>query len=273
MEAGLINRGESSSLAVSGRSNNMARKILVVDDQKDILLILSREFRRVPGVSVIVSTTAFEALEMLTKTEVDVVISDVRLGLDSGFDLVRKIKLSYPKVSLILMSAYRSPGNRQQAEELGAILFLEKPFQISGLVEAVKNYFDLREKPAAIPDLVPARSRAPVNKTSSLSHFRLEDLVQLFCLNGRNMLITVTPGPGQPIGKIYIQQGCLTHVEFNGLTGDEGFLALMQHRDPHLKVKDWTAPVPVTVKTNWQSLLLQSAVRYDNHSDRQVSGA
>src|SRR5271154_1421047 len=112
----------------------MPRKILIVDDQEDILLIIQREFGRIPGFLVTSTSKYADALALLEERSFDLVISDVRIGRDSGFDLVREIHRSHPEVGAILMSAYRSPGNRQQALDLGVFLFLEKPFLIARLI-------------------------------------------------------------------------------------------------------------------------------------------
>ena len=255
----------------------MPRNILILDDQEDILLVLEREFRRRPGVSVTATTKTTDALRLVSEKRIELIISDVRLGLESGFDFVRNVKRSHPDVAAILMSAYRSPTNRLQAEDLGVVLFLEKPFQISRLVEEVENYFIQRENPApvAAPTPTVAVAHAPVAnpsaemETNELAHFKPQDLVQLFCLNGRNVVLTVASAQHLLAGKIYIQRGRVLHADFNGKTGEVAFYALMQLRDSRLKVKDWTEPVPVTIETSWEHLLLQSAVQADHHDDNR----
>jgi DNA-binding response OmpR family regulator len=244
----------------------MARKILIVDDQEDILLILEREFRRVPGFSVSSTSKVASVIPLIAEKQINLVISDVRMGRDSGFDLVREINRTYTNVGTILMTAYRSPSNHKQAEELGVIAFLEKPFQIPKLIETVTAYFQKLENPAPAAAI---EERTDFSRqTNSLVHFKLQDLVQLFCLNGRNIVITVTPAPGLPVGEIYIQRGRLIHTDYNDKTGDEAFLDLMQLPDPDLAVNDWTALVPVTVSSSWEQLLLQSAI----HSDHRQPG-
>ncbi|HUB67541.1 MAG TPA: response regulator [Candidatus Methylacidiphilales bacterium] len=245
----------------------MPKKILIVDDQEDILLILEREFRRLRD-TVVISTTKFaDALSLVSDKQIDLVISDVRLGRESGFDLVREINRTRPEIGSILMSAYRSSGNRQQAQDLGVILFLEKPFQISRLIEEVQKHFASRDEPEAA---APAPLPVAAEESTMLAHFKLQDLVQLFCLNGRNILITVTPQNKEvsEIGEVYIQYGRVIHAGFDGKTGSEAFLALMRLPESLLRVKDWAAPVPVTIEMSWELLLLQSAI----HRDRQEEG-
>lgn len=251
----------------------MSRNLLILDDQEDILLILEREFRKRPGLTVSSASKVADALRLIPEKRIELLISDVRLGVDSGFDLVRTVKRSYPDVGTILMSAYRSPSNRAQAEELGVYLFLEKPFQIAKLVEEVENYFQRREMAASIPEEVVETPAATATETSELAHFKPQDLVQLFCLNGRNVVLSVFPAAGQPYGNIYIQRGRVLHADFEGKTGNEAFYDLINLRNSSLKVKDWTEPVPVTIETNWEHLLLEAAVQQDEQAEQDAGQA
>ncbi len=237
-----------------------------------MLLVLEREFRRRSGFTVLTASKQAEALALLAEQPVELVISDVRLGKDSGFDLVREMKRSWPDLATILITAYRSTVNRQMAESLGVLLFLEKPFPIPRLIEEVESFFQRRENPEPPVTAPPPEEPAPERESSALTHFKLQDLVQLFCLNGRNILITVASESTRATGEIYIQRGRVIHADFEGKTGDEGFHALMGMPEPVLRVKDWTAPVPVTIQTNWEHLLLQSAIHFDLHPNQQASG-
>ena len=249
----------------------MPRNILIIDDQEDMLLILDREFRKVGWATIFTSSKFEGALDLIVAKKIDLVISDVRIGRDSGFDLVQSIRNDHPNVGTILMSAYRSPSNRQQAMDLGVLVFLEKPFQISKMITEVEKFFHLRERPAPVPQPEPASS---ADKDSGvLVHFKLQDLVQLFCLNGKNVLITVASGGKAPQGEIYIQRGKVIHAEFADKTGEAAFNALMQISEPLLKVNDWAAPVPVTISTGWEHLLLMAAVNIDHQEDEGMSAA
>lgn len=252
----------------------MPHNILIVDDQEDILLILEREFRRRPTLSVTSASKSADALRLVAEKGIEMIICDVRLGVESGFDLIREINRAHPGVASILMSAYRSASNRQQAESLGVFLFLEKPFQIARLIEEVENFFTRKDMaseaaPAAepsAPDPEPDPNALPpeAKESSGLLHFKPQDLVQLFCLNGRNILLTVASPADESSGEIYIQRGRVLHATYLGKTGDEAFHALMHIPQPQLKVKDWSETVPVTVESGWEHLLLQSAIQFDH---------
>ena len=173
------------------------------------------------------------------------------------------------------MSAYRSAGNRQQAASLGVMAFLEKPFQFPKLKDAIESFFQRRDNPPAETPKTPEQQAS--EESGALAHFKLQDLVQLFCLNGKNVLITVSPGAQAAAGEIYIQRGRVIHAEYSGRTGDDAFHAMMRISRPLLKVNDWAAPVPVSIATGWEHLLLESAIRMDertepDHADRSATG-
>jgi len=253
----------------------MPRKILLVDDQEDMLLIMEREFRRLEGVALTTASASADALELISSKEIELVISDVRIGRESGFDLAAEIRRSHPEVGTILMSAYRSASNRQQAASLGVLTFLEKPFQFAKLKEAIESFYQQREKVAAA-EPPPAAVEKEAEESGALAHFKLQDLVQLFCLNGKNVVITVAPGAQATGGEIYIQRGRVIHADYSGRTGDDAFHAMARIPRPLLKVNDWAAPVPVTIATGWEHLLLESAIRMDERTeapkDRSASG-
>ncbi len=230
---------------------------------------MEREFRRMEGVTLTTASSYALALELIAANDIELVISDVRIGRESGFDLAAEIGRMYPGVGTILMSAYRSASNRQQAASLGVLAFLEKPFQFPKLRDAIESFFQQRDQPPA--EQPKTAEQQASEESGALAHFKLQDLVQLFCLNGKNVLISVSPGAQAAAGEIYIQRGRVIHADYSGRTGDEAFYIMMRIARPLLKVNDWAAPVPVSIATGWEHLLLESAIRMDERSENEQS--
>ena len=69
---------------------------------------------------------------------VDLVLSDVQLPGESGFELLRFLKDTHPKIKFITMSA--SPQDEQKSSDLGADAFLAKPFALQDLFDIVKQF-------------------------------------------------------------------------------------------------------------------------------------
>src|SRR5947207_15246012 len=112
------------------------KKILVVDDDEDILLIL-QTFLRLKGYEPRTSHSCKEGLHIFYDFHPDVVVLDVNVGTEDGRDMCRKIKeqAEYRHVPVIMISALghslRSFG------DYGANAALEKPFHFSRLKELI----------------------------------------------------------------------------------------------------------------------------------------
>jgi len=245
----------------------MQHNILIVDDQTDILRILEREFRRHGEYSVATANNPADALDLMGKSPVELVISDVRLGAHTGFSLLQEVNQRHPGVGTMLMTAYRSPAYRQQADALGVSFFLEKPFPVATLVTAVERFFEQRASEAEAQKAPPPSE----DEMNTMAHFKPQDLVQLFCLNGRSVRITLNFQPGKPTGYLYIQRGRVLHAEFGDLKGEEAFHALLHDANSSLSLQDWTAPVEQTIQSDWELLLLEAARLIDLHNDENAS--
>lgn len=243
----------------------MNRQILLIDDQKDMLMVMKRELGRRAQLDIFTTDSIEQALKIVQDNTVSIVICDVNLLKDSGLVLAEILRASCPEIPVVMMSAYHSTANRERAKAVGAVAFLEKPFTVQRLLQEVGKF------------LPPASNELPLLEATSgvpaSSHFRTEDLVQIFCLNGRSVVITLKDSKGAG-GKIYLQRGAVQHAEWNGIAGEDAFQALLSLNLPELTVGEWDGPVLQTVVTSWEKLLLIAALKKDrgDHSDVSALG-
>jgi DNA-binding NtrC family response regulator len=116
-----------------------AKRILVVDDEKTILLSLSYALKA-DGVDVITCNKAEWAEKALQNYFFDIVITDVRLSKTADEDGLRILELTkkrHPTSRVIVMTAYGSDEVRAQAKALGADFYFDKPIDLDLLLEAV----------------------------------------------------------------------------------------------------------------------------------------
>jgi DNA-binding NtrC family response regulator len=117
------------------------KKILIVDDEESILLVLSNALKA-DGVEVITTTKIEEAEYAIKNTFFDLVIADIRLtGVvgREGLELLQYIQEKSPGTKVIIMTAYGSPEIEKEAYERGAYFYFEKPIDLRILNNRLKE--------------------------------------------------------------------------------------------------------------------------------------
>jgi len=121
------------------------KTVLVVDDNPLTAHAVENLVRRM-GFEVIVAIDGEDAIQQLAEQSVETVISDVEMPAMNGFDLLQFIRLRWPDLPVILMSATSNVERREAARRLGAMAFLDKPVH-SDQLAALLGARTLRDAP------------------------------------------------------------------------------------------------------------------------------
>ena len=106
--------------------------ILLVEDHSDTRRVLSSLLGR-SGHEIVTAKGVNEALEVLSKTRVNVLLSDLGLGDGDGLDLVVKAKTLQPKIKAIALTARGSNNDLERGKKAGFDHYLTKPFDFHEL--------------------------------------------------------------------------------------------------------------------------------------------
>ncbi|MBE6969533.1 MAG: sigma-54-dependent Fis family transcriptional regulator [Ruminococcaceae bacterium] len=109
----------------------MKPNILVLDDEQGICLFLAMSLE--DDYSVLTANTPSQAYRILESQRIDLVLVDLMLGRKSGLDVLKVIREKYPKVAVIMMTAYGNVSSSVEAIRLGAHNYLQKPLNIDEL--------------------------------------------------------------------------------------------------------------------------------------------
>ncbi len=155
--------------------------ILVVDDEEIAREMLMEALRR-EGYSLSGAESGEEALEILARQPVDLVITDVRMGGMSGIELLREIKARYPEVMVVVVTAFGHGEMTIEAIGAGAFDFISKPFQMDKIRRVVRNVFDKRELVQEVVEMEPVEAlKTSTNRLVGKS----EKMFEVFKLIGR----------------------------------------------------------------------------------------
>jgi len=113
-------------------------RILIVDDAPSILMLLSGLLTE-EGYEVDVAKNGEEAVRILQNKSFNLMISDLNMRPVNGAELLRKTRAAYPKMGVIMLTAYETMFTAEQAAENGAFAYVVKPFKTAALLQTVRS--------------------------------------------------------------------------------------------------------------------------------------
>lgn len=121
----------------------MTDKLLIVDDETDLLEGLKRMIEPEVDCRVLLATSAAEALARLKEEAIDVVLTDIRMPGMDGQALLEAVKELDPAITVIIMTAYGTIQKAVETIKSGAYDFIQKPIDEERLLHLLKKGFEL----------------------------------------------------------------------------------------------------------------------------------
>jgi two-component system response regulator HydG len=152
-------------------------KILVIDDDVDICLLMERFLTR-NGFEVTTAQSGKRGLEILNDLEPDLVLTDFKLGDINGAELLRKVKEKYPSVPVIIITGYSDIKVAINVMKQGAYDYVTKPLFPDEILMTIKKAME--SKPAYEEPAYPgeqARAKTPKIKPSKTGYIFGDSLV------------------------------------------------------------------------------------------------
>jgi len=123
-------------------------RILLVDDEKDFSEMLSMRLNEL-GEKVTCAYSGQECLQALEKTNIDVIILDIKMPGMDGIETLREVKRRFPLVEVIMLTGHGSTETAVEGMKLGAFDYLMKPADfddLSAKLEGARKRKDEQEE-------------------------------------------------------------------------------------------------------------------------------
>jgi len=144
----------------------MTGKILIVDDEKDMLILLTRIITEKTDYDVVTTHNSLNAIEILESQQINLIITDLKMPKMDGIALLEQAKKIQPTAVVVVMTAYATIETAVEATRKGAFDYIAKPFRKERILLTINNAMKLQR--ALLRKIKPCSS--PSNsKRSSLS--------------------------------------------------------------------------------------------------------
>jgi CheY-like chemotaxis protein len=248
------------ALAAFGSGSKRQVSVLLVDDSMAFLETATELFSALAGNGwkIHPASAADQALAILQKERIDLVVLDIAMPMLDGVQLLKLIDQRHPGVKKVMLTGNPSENTRTTCLTNGAELFLEKPTVPDGF-RFIFNVLD---------DLMAWSQQEGFSGT--LRHASLEDVIQIECLSSRSCIMEINAPSVR--GRIYIESGTIVHAEAGVLSGNKAFQKLLSLTGGGFELQNYRAPVERTVHGTWEYLLMEAAkVRDEERTARATS--
>lgn len=201
-----------------------------------------------------------QAREQMAGKFVDLFIVDIGLPDGDGIDFLCEAAILQPQATAIIVTATPTEEHRARAEQLGVVQILSKPIQRTQLCTAICKLLGWSDQAA----------NEAANFRATLSGLTPLDIVQLKCMSGATSILEFTNS--RRSGRVYFEKGNVAHAlllleDGSRQLGYDAFAEISRWQNGRVAEVHDADPYPHSIKTNWQSLVLEVAHRADEMQD------
>ncbi len=117
---------------------NRKIKLLLVDDEKSFVKVLSKRLER-RNIDVTTTFSGAEAIQALRRVDFDVAVLDLKMEDMDGLEVLKIFKKMYSKMEVIIFSGHESEQMAREGMKYGAFDYLAKPCDIEKLIATIKK--------------------------------------------------------------------------------------------------------------------------------------
>lgn len=225
------------------------QKILILDDEHDILEIYQEILARLPSQPEIhTADNGARAIALLESEPFNLLLVDLRMPTMDGFQVLAIVRRKFPTLRVVVMTAAEDEQFRARSYAMGIDLYIEKPKTGKEIINFVDCIESMLEKEDA------GGFRGVQSKT-------LVDIVQLECLTQSSAILKIASATGE--GRIWIQKGEIIDAATGELLGKEAFLEMLRWRAGSFEILPSDVPRPRTIFSSYENLLMETAQTID----------
>ncbi|HEW79015.1 MAG TPA: response regulator [Phycisphaerales bacterium] len=224
------------------------KRVLIVDDEEDMIWSLQKNLPN-ESLQVIIFTASSgeEALSILEKTKIDLIVTDIRMPGISGIDLLIAVRNTYPDIEVIVMTAFPSSESKAEVMEKGGLRFIEKPFDIKEMRDSVHSALKMNSMNSHFE--------------GKMTGIQLTDIVQIHHLSQASTVLRINDDGRE--GVIYFSEGTIVHATCDDLVGEEAFYKLMSFKGGTIETFYMDQFPESTISTPVDVLLLKGTLLSD----------
>jgi len=227
------------------------KKVLIVDDEVNLLASLKDGFSEQAGAFTIeTAENGAKASVILSSMPIDLVVTDLKMPVMDGFELLAYMSKHHPQVPTIIMTAHGSRPEIENKLKLLSVQYLQKPFDLEELAAAIMVELNI--------------------PSSSKPHgLTLPAFLQLIAEEQRSCSLTI--GFNEEKGSLYFRNGELLDAETGSLKGDDAVFHMASWDHAKIDMSPRCAKTEKKVRGSINELLMEGRRRMEERELMQAA--
>ena len=231
----------------------MIKNVLLVDDDTEMLHALKEGFKRyLESFAVLLAEDGLQALEVLEKNIISLVVTDLKMPKMDGFELLAHIMQHYPDIPVIIITGYSTPEMEKLAREGGAVGYIAKPFLIENLARQILT--TLRRE----------------SEGGTLHNISSGMFLQLIEMEQKTCTIRLEEKAGGKKGILFFRDGELLDARLNNMQGESAAHEIFSWDAVNLSIQNGCALKENKIQSDLQPLILEAMRRKDEEEPEVV---
>lgn len=242
-------------------------RILLVDDEVNYLTLLKLKLVN-EGFEVVVTDRSTEALALMERGQLDLVIADVVMPEMDGIAMYRKMR-ELPGAGdtpLLFLSGKDETSMKVEALHLGAEDYLIKPVDLKELAARIRNIIRRDKRRKTGVGVGPSQG-----VIGDLKNLGIPDIVQTLHLGLKTACVVLKTGQRDG-GRIYFANGRISHCEAGNLEGEEAFYRLLRLQEGAFVITHGQTTKKRTIDMDEMQLILEGFRRLDEEKKGDAPG-
>lgn len=227
--------------------------ILIVDDDKTFRFSLRDGLKELElGYKILTAANGKEAVDILNSSAIDLVITDIKMPVMDGFELVAWLRNHLPELPTIVITAYGTPEIEEGMKQLGALQYAEKPIDFDALIDKIS-------------DLLGSESHGYVKGISLPSFLHLIELENKTC--------TLTVQANGKKGFLYFVGGTLIAAETGNVEAQEAALEILAWETPQIDIDGKGVKKKKNINVSLNFLVLEALRKKDEANRSRIKNS
>ncbi len=236
----------------------MIRRVMIVDDDKEMLLSLKEGLERYfDTFRIVTAEDGLMAVDKLREDNISLVVSDLKMPRMDGFTLLAHIMQHYPDIPVIIITGYSTPEMERLAREGGAVGYIGKPFMIEDLARKI---------------LTTLRSESEGGTLHSVSSAMFLQLIEM---EQKTCTIRLVDKKTGNQGALFFHEGELIDARVGALLGEAAAYRIFSWDDVTLSIQNDCPQRRKRIQADLQAILLNASRLKDESASEEapISGS